>query len=75
MAALKWNTTIAPAVKGFVHINDFGIPAYKLYHVTGDVSSSAWVTGNAAAPDDRQSTPFDVDIHSLTLNKLPVKKD
>lgn len=65
--------TTAPAVKGFVHINDFGIPAYKLYHVTGDVSSSAWVTGNAAAPDDRQSTPFDVDIHSLTLNKLPVK--
>lgn len=65
--------TTAPAVKGAVHINDFGVPAYKLYHVTGDVSSSEWVTGNAAAADDRQSTPFDVNIQSMTLNKLPVK--
>ncbi|CAN5571482.1 hypothetical protein BH10CYA1_BH10CYA1_21480 [soil metagenome] len=65
--------TTAPAVKGFVHINDFGIPAYKLYHVNGDVSSTEWVTGNASAADERQSTPFDIDIHSMTLNKLPVK--
>ncbi|MFN8555197.1 MAG: hypothetical protein U0103_27350 [Candidatus Obscuribacterales bacterium] len=65
--------TTAPAVKGSVHINDFGVPAYKLFHVTGDVSSNEWVTGNAAAADERQSTPFDVNIQSMTLNKLPVK--
>jgi hypothetical protein len=65
--------TTAPAVKGAVHITDFGVPTYKLAHVTGSVSSKEWVTGNSSIPDARQSTPFDVDIQSMMLNKLPVK--
>lgn len=66
-------TTTAPAVRGSVHINDFGVATYKLTHVTGQVSSSDWVTGNTSSTDDKQSTPFDIDIQSMTLNKLPVK--
>ncbi len=65
--------TTAPAVRGSVHINDFGVPTYKLAHVSGAVSSTDWVTGNSSVADDRLSTPFDIDIQSMTLNKLSVK--
>lgn len=60
----------APAVKGLVRISDFGIPQYKLSDVTGTISAADWVTGTA---NDTQSSPFDVDIQSMKLNKLLVK--